>query len=66
MATRRPIDERDIDGLLASLTDRQIAELFGMSEEEIATLRRERRASQAQSSPEPRQIKGFGGTDENA
>ncbi len=43
MANRREIDERDIDRLLAALTDRQIAELFGMSEVEVSQLRRAQR-----------------------
>ena len=45
MATheRRDIDERDIDLLLAALTDRQIAGTFGWSEEEVAHLRLSRR-----------------------
>lgn len=41
MAPRRPIDERDIDDLLASLTDRQIADLFEMTEAEVSSLRRQ-------------------------
>jgi hypothetical protein len=45
MPIRRSIDERDIDDLLASLTDRQIAELFGMTEAEVARLRRARRTT---------------------
>jgi len=36
---RREPDERDIDQLLASLTDTQIASLFGMSELEVSELR---------------------------
>jgi hypothetical protein len=43
MPRRRSIDERDIDDLLASLTDRQIAGLFDIPEAEVAVLRRERR-----------------------
>ena len=41
MATheRRDIDERDVDLLLAALTDRQIAGTFGWSEEDVAHLR---------------------------
>ena len=41
---RREIDERDIDLLLAALTDGQIAETFGWSEAEVEQLRRSRRA----------------------
>lgn len=40
MQARRPIDERDIDRLLGMLTDRQIADLFGMQEDEVTELRR--------------------------
>lgn len=43
MPPKNPIDERDIDELLASLTDRQIADLFDMSEEAVAKIRRQRR-----------------------
>ena len=39
MAPPRKIDERDVDGLLAALTDRQIADLFEMSEFDVAELR---------------------------
>ena len=39
MAPPRKIDERDIDGLLAALTDRQIANLYEMSELEVSELR---------------------------
>ena len=39
MAERREIDERDIDRLLAALTDRQIANLYGMTELEVYHLR---------------------------
>jgi len=42
MAERREIDERDVDRLLAALTDRQIAELFGQTLDEIASLRKSR------------------------
>ena len=45
MLPKSPIDERDLDNLLASLTDRQIAALFGMTEENVANIRRLRRAS---------------------
>lgn len=41
---RREIDERDIDRLLAALTDRQIAQLYGMTEFEVSQLRQARRA----------------------
>ena len=43
MDQRRNIDERDVDQLLAALSDRQIAELFGMSEMEVFDLRQSRR-----------------------
>jgi len=42
MPKRRDIDERDIDRLLAALTDRQIADLYGMTEIEVYRLRRSR------------------------
>lgn len=42
MPERRDIDERDIDHLLAALTDLQIAALFGMPEEEVFKLRQSR------------------------
>ena len=42
MVKRREIDERDIDMLLMALTDIQIAELFGQTEQEISQLRRSR------------------------
>lgn len=38
-----PIDERDVDKLLAMLMDRQIADLFDMTEDEVARIRRSRR-----------------------
>ena len=44
MAERREIDERDIDQLLKALTDRQIADLFGMSEMEVMQLRQSRQS----------------------
>ena len=44
MAEKREIDERDIDRLLTALTDRQIAELYGMTEAEVSRLRRERKS----------------------
>jgi hypothetical protein len=43
MGQRRNIDERDVDRLLAALSDRQIAELFGISETEVFDLRQSRR-----------------------
>jgi len=43
MSPEKPIDERDIDDLLESLTDRQIADLFEMSDEVVAIMRRKRR-----------------------
>ena len=43
MAPPREIDERDIDRLLAALTDRQIADLFEMPELEVSKLRLSRR-----------------------
>jgi hypothetical protein len=42
MTERRNIDERDIDSLLAGLTDTQIAAVFGMTEMEVYTLRQSR------------------------
>jgi len=39
------IDERNIENLLASLTDRQIAGLFEMSEEAVTLIRRQRQSS---------------------
>ena len=39
MAPPRKIDERDVDGLLAALTDRQIADLFKMTESDVSELR---------------------------
>lgn len=44
MAKRRQIDERDVDQILASLTDTQIANVFGMTEIEVSELRRARQA----------------------
>ena len=44
MAERREIDERDVDRLLAALTDLQIAELFGMTETEVSELRQLRQS----------------------
>ena len=66
MPTKRLIDERDIDDLLASLTDRQIAGLFGMPEAEVATIRRQRRACQTHASPNPDQGDGSDGSNENS
>lgn len=43
MAGDRKIDERDIDQLLAALSDRQIANLFEMEEQEVFRLRKQRR-----------------------
>ena len=39
MPERREIDERDLDRLLMALTDRQIANLYGMTEQEVYRLR---------------------------
>ncbi len=47
MTERREIDERDIDRLLAALTDLQIAELFGWAEVEVSELRRSRLSKKA-------------------
>ena len=47
MPQKCPIDERDVDELLASLTNRQIADLFAMTEESVAQLRRQRRAAKS-------------------
>ena len=49
MPDRRKIDERDVDRLLAALTDTQIASLYGMSELEVHELRRSRRTMQPKS-----------------
>jgi hypothetical protein len=59
MAPRRQIDERDVDRLLASLTDMQIANLFDMTELEVSELRLSRRRKlinlgQEQSKPSKR------------
>ena len=48
MPSRREIDERDIDRLLAALSDTQIAALYGMTEVEVYRLRRARRAIPAE------------------
>ena len=42
MPKRRDIDEQDIDRLLAALTDRQIADLYGMTDLEVYRLRKSR------------------------
>ena len=52
MAERREIDERDIDQLLKALTDRQIADLFGMSEVEVMQLRQSRQSKLPAARPE--------------
>jgi hypothetical protein len=39
----RQIDERDVNRLLAGLTDMQIANVFGMTEQEVSELRLSRR-----------------------
>ena len=39
----RKIDERDVDTLLQALTDRQLARLYGLSESEVAAVRRGRK-----------------------
>jgi hypothetical protein len=62
MPNRRSIDERDIDDLLASLTDRQIAELFAMPEREVAALRRQRRAAVSHPSRDTEPDGGFDGS----
>lgn len=43
MAPPKAIDDRDIDQLLAALTDQQLAELFSMALHDVAMLRRRRR-----------------------
>jgi hypothetical protein len=43
MAPPRQIDERDVNRLLAGLTDMQIANVFGMTEQEVSELRLSRR-----------------------
>ena len=52
MAERREIDERDIDRLLAALTDVQIAALFGMTNAEVYQMRQSR-LSQSTGSSSP-------------
>ena len=59
MAPPRQIDERDVDRLLAGLTDTQIANLFDMTEQEVSELRLSRRRKltnldQEQSKPRKR------------
>jgi hypothetical protein len=57
MAPPRQIDERDVDRLLAGLTDTQIANLFDMTEQEVSELRlsrRRKRANLAQEQSKPR------------
>ena len=39
----RKIDERDVDTLLQALTDRQLARLYGLSDSEVAAVRRGRK-----------------------
>lgn len=56
MPPKNPIDERDIDELLASLTDRQIADLFNLSEEAVAKIRRQRRAGGSAKSGDDTQL----------
>ena len=51
MSERREIDERDLDRLLSALTDVQIARLYGMSESEVAALRRKRRKANSKTPP---------------
>jgi len=53
MAKRREIDERDIDQLLAALTDRQIADVYGMSELEVTDLRISRQPKIPARKPKP-------------
>lgn len=52
MVERRNIDERDIDRLLAALTDTQIASVFGMTEEEVFRLRQSRQSKPARAQSE--------------
>ena len=52
MAERRDIDERDIDRLLAALTDTQIAAVFGMTGEEVFKLRQSRQPKPSRSGPQ--------------
>ena len=47
MPGRRQIDERDVDRLLAALTDRQIADLYDMTELEVYRLRKSRRVKRS-------------------
>jgi len=43
MTPPRKIDERDVDQLLAALTDRQIADLFDLPEQDVMELRQSRK-----------------------
>ncbi|MFY0610583.1 MAG: hypothetical protein JXQ99_03565 [Hyphomicrobiaceae bacterium] len=54
MPKRREIDERDIDRLLMALTDRQIASLYGMTEQEVYRLRLSRQPIPAKVPPNSR------------
>lgn len=54
MPARRDIDERDVDRILAALTDTQIAALYGMSEIEVFRLRRSREAVNAKPKNSPK------------
>ena len=53
MVERRDIDERDIDRLLAALTDVQIAAVFGMTEIEVFQLRQSRQKLPPRQSQRP-------------
>ena len=53
MPKRREIDERDVDRLLAALTDRQIADLYDMTVIEVYRLRRSRQPITPRSRSEP-------------
>ena len=59
MTPPRKIDQRDVDVLLAALTDRQIADLYEMSEFDVSKLRLSRRPK----APSPRQEQKNGGKD---
>ena len=54
MPERREIDERDLDRLLMALTDRQIANLYGMTEQEVYRLRVSRQPKPPRSRPSRR------------
>lgn len=54
MPKRREIDERDVDRLLAALTDRQIADLYDMTDIEVYRLRRSRQPIPPRSQSEPK------------